>query len=348
MCRLLLPTVVFRLLAVPAGQNVHVSRTDSLFYSDRCATSFALMSVYSDFAATVQGYPLEAPGHPIGALRRTSPDCNVSVLRESMEEDGYVYLPGFFDRAAVLGVRRELIRRLERTGVLAEDTDPMDGVLRAKWSSPLVANPYRELARGNVPLDSLLYGGRMMALWQSLLGGEVLHFDYTWLRAVPPGSGTPAHTDIVFMGRGTRRLYTAWVPYGDIPLELGGLAILEHGHKRDAIRLEYATRDADTYCENTGESPTTGPDPKRALLDSDPAHLREVLGGQWLTSSYEAGDLLIFGMFTPHVGIDNRTSDRLRISSDSRYQLASETADPRWVGSDPIGHGPDAKVGLIC
>jgi len=32
--------------------------------------------------------------------------------------------------------------------------------------------------------------------------------------------------------------------------------------------------------------------------------------------------------------------DRLRISTDTRYQLASEPADERWSGEEPIGHGP--------
>ena len=78
------------------------------------------------------------------------------------------------------------------------------------------------------------------------------------------------------------------------------------------------------------------------------ARLRDRLGGRWLTTSYRAGDVVIFGMFTPHVGVDNTTDDRLRLSSDSRYQLASEDADERWIGPDPVGHGPNAKRGMIC
>jgi hypothetical protein len=131
-------------------------------------------------------------------------------------------------------------------------------------------------------------------------------------------------------------------------LRLGGLAVLEGGHRDSFIRTEYGTRDADTYCENTGGTPTVGPNPELTLLDADPAALRRRLGGRWLSTDYAAGDVVIFGMFTPHVGLDNQTADRFRLSSDSRYQLASEPVDERWVGDNPIGHGPDAKVPLIC
>jgi hypothetical protein len=45
--------------------------------------------------------------------------------------------------------------------------------------------------------------------------------------------------------------------------------------------------------------------------------------------------------------MDNRTN-RVRLSTDSRYQLATESADERWMGAEPIAHGPEAKVGMIC
>jgi hypothetical protein len=49
------------------------------------------------------------------------------------------------------------------------------------------------------------------------------------------------------------------------------------------------------------------------------------------------GDALIFGMFTMHASLNNE-SDRFRISSDTRYQLASEPVDERWVGDQPLAH----------
>jgi hypothetical protein len=42
-------------------------------------------------------------------------------------------------------------------------------------------------------------------------------------------------------------------------------------------------------------------------------------------------------MFTMHASLVN-LSDRYRLSSDTRYQLASEPVDERWVGEKPKGH----------
>ena len=53
-------------------------------------------------------------------------------------------------------------------------------------------------------------------------------------------------------------------------------------------------------------------------------------------------------MLTVHAALDNQVPDSLRLSSDSRYQKASEPIDERWVGENPPGHGPDGKVGLVC
>ncbi len=61
---------------------------------------------------------------------------------------------------------------------------------------------------------------------------------------------------------------------------------------------------------------------------------------------YETGDVLIFGMFTVHASLDNCT-DRIRLSTDTRYQLASEPIDERWVGEVP-GHSEGGKRGKIC
>ena len=208
------------------------------------------------------------------------------------------------------------------------------------------------LAKDNAELLHVLYDGPMMALFEQLVGGDVLHFDYTWFRAVSPGRGTPPHMDIVYMGRGTQRLYTAWTPIGDVPLETGGLIVLEHSHKHDRLNAGYGSKDVDTFCENRRDPGFTqmgGGGNIRAggALSNNPVKLRERLGGRWLTADFRAGDVLIFSVFLVHASLDNH-SQSIRLSSDSRYQSASEPADHRWIGPNPIAHGPEGKRGMIC
>jgi ectoine hydroxylase-related dioxygenase (phytanoyl-CoA dioxygenase family) len=127
--------------------------------------------------------------------------------------------------------------------------------------------------------------------------------------------------------------------------------VLENSHKLDHIKNDYGQRDVDTYCDddpNAEEYVTTGKQAWSGKLSDDPVQLREELGGRWLTADFRPGDVLIFTMFTLHASLDNQSENRLRLSTDTRYQLASDPVDERWVGEDPIAHGPEAKKGIIC
>ncbi|NKB67942.1 MAG: hypothetical protein GKR89_12850 [Candidatus Latescibacteria bacterium] len=60
-----------------------------------------------------------------------------------------------------------------------------------------------------------------------------------------------------------------------------------------------------------------------------------------------SGDLLIFTMYTMHIGNDNQTN-RLRISTDTRYQPAGDAIDERWVGAVPGNWDIRDKRGMVC
>jgi hypothetical protein len=299
---------------------------------------------------TAGGYPLDMSRECFGELRNSIEIVDdPAILRARMEEDGYLYLPGYLDREEVLEVRRVITNRLSEQGLL-DPSYPAMGAVAAEGAS--IASINQGLVKGNQPLHRLLYSGRMMDFYTRFIGGEVRHFDYTWMRAIGPGRGTPPHFDIVFMGRGTKKLYTAWTPLGDIPYEVGGLMILEDSHKHERLCKSYGAKDVDRWCTNRREAAPTGLGGGGNIADGgslskNPIRLRERLGGRWLTTEFRAGDLLTFSMFTAHASVDN-ASNRIRLSCDSRYQLASEPVDERWVGENPIMHGPDAKRGMIC
>lgn len=298
-----------------------------------------------------QGVELDPAPESLGILRdSTDVREDAAALRERMAEDGYLYLPGYLDRDLVLQARRSVTNKLAEEGL----TDPYrsSGDAFALPDSGIKFKP--DLAHNNEPLHRLLYSGRIVGFYERFLGGPVRHYDFTWMRAVSPGVGTHPHGDVVFMGRGTHDLYTAWTPLGDIDYELGGLMILEGSNNLRNLRDGYLTRDVDTYCENVSgeeehakENPTMHGWRWDGRLSDDPAELREHLGGRWLTTEFRAGDLLTFSTYTIHASLDNR-SDRFRLSSDSRYQLASAPVDERWIGEAPIGHGPGGKRGMIC
>ena len=296
---------------------------------------------------TTQGHEIDQAPEAFGFLR---PSMDViddgPALRQRMEADGYLYLPGYLNRDEVLSVRSGLLSRMQEAGGLEPGTPTEAAIARRDRGSYFMP----ELADDNPELMRLLYEGRMMAFYTRLLDGWVRHFDFTWMRAVTPGQGTAPHCDIVYMGRGTTNLFTAWTPLGDVPLEVGGLMVLEHSHKNDRLRETYGRKDADEYCANRVETPAEGASSAiggAGAITFNPVRLRERLGGRWLTANFRAGDLLTFSMYTVHCSLDNH-SDQIRLSSDTRYQLASEPADERWVGQKPMGHSLAAKRGKIC
>lgn len=289
-----------------------------------------------------------APEH-FGELRNSAQIADdAEALRERMATDGYLFMPGLLDRGEVLAARQVIAERLAADGAL--DPAAPTSELRARPELDLAFKP--ELSDDNPALDAVLYDGPMITFFERFLGGAVRHFDYTWVRAVAPGRGTPPHMDIVFMGRGTTRLYTAWTPIGDVPLSTGGLMILEGSHLHERLNDNYGRKDVDAFCTNhVGEDYTKmgggGNITPGGWLSKNPAKLRERLGGRWLTADFRAGDVLIFSMFTVHTSLDNQ-SNCVRLSTDTRYQLASELVDERWIGEHPVGHGPDGKRGMIC
>ena len=287
------------------------------------------------------GQELDCAPDCLGALRDSGDVAgDTDALRERMASDGYLYLPGALDRDQVLKARRAITDALAAKGVTNPDYLSEDAVARTAQPVGMMADYASECA----PLQQVLYAGQMMQFWERFLGGPVRHFDYTWLRAVAPGISSAPHCDIVFMGRGTSHLFTAWTPLGDISLEMGGLMILENSHLNASVKASYGRKDVDVYCANR---PAVETQRFGGAISTNARALRDEMGGRWLTANFRAGDLLAFGMYTIHTGLDNR-SDRIRISCDSRYQLASEPADERWIGANPIGHGPNAKRGMIC
>ncbi len=293
------------------------------------------------FELTSGGHALDLSSEAWGELRSSADIAdNGPALRQRMREDGYLYVPGYLSRDQVLKAREVVTDRLA-----------VEGMLDAAYPSfEAVANPDKactfkpELAMQNAALKEVLYSGRMMEFYTLFLGGSVRHFDYTWFRAVSPGKGTSPHCDIVYMSRGTPNLYTAWVPVGDTSLQLGGLMILERSHLQADRFRNYLNRDVDTYCSNRDDAKASH---WSGTLSNNPVTLREKFQTRWLTAEFKAGDLLTFGMETIHASLDNH-SNSIRLSSDSRYQLASESVDERWVGENPIGHSAAGKRGRIC
>jgi len=282
---------------------------------------------------------------------------DAAALNDRLETDGYLYLRNALPPELVAAARRSVCEKLLQDGFL----DAKAPVLDAIWNpeKPVAFKP--EYANGNLHIQRLLYGPEMLGVFQTLFHGPAAHFDFTWLRAVSRGHGTPSHCDVVYMGRGeTRRLYTVWTPLGDVDFAAGGLMVLEGSQRHQRLRETYGQHDVDSFCENKPERDgwrtalTDGLAEQvgwrmGGSLDNDLNRIRTKLGiiGKWRTAEFAAGDILLFSVYTIHASIDN-TSNRVRLSTDSRYQPAGTTLDERWVGNNPIAHSRAGKRSRVC
>lgn len=293
-------------------------------------------------------HELDLSPESFGELR-SSADClgQPGVLNQRLDEDGYLFIPGFFNRDLIRSARASVTDRLAAEGALDPAFPSIEGVGRADKALGFRG----DLAKDNPAIDRVVYGPELLGFYANLFGEPVRHFDHTWFRAISRGQGTPPHCDLVYMSRGTHQLLSCWIPYGEVPLEVGGLIVLEGSHLQAERLKNYLEVDVDLYCENrprevekvVGKGGWSHP----GWLTNNPVSLREKMGGRWLTAEYQPGDFLTFKMTLIHASLDNQT-DRVRLSSDTRYQRASQPADARWVGVNPAGHGPRAKQGMIC
>ncbi|WP_308634558.1 phytanoyl-CoA dioxygenase family protein [Paenibacillus silvisoli] len=242
------------------------------------------------------------------------------ALRERLKQDGYLFIRGFHDRTKVQQARLAFLSKMEEQGKLMPDTALEDGIINSNNKGA----GFQGSENQPQELLDVVNSASTMSFFERFLGGECITYDYKWIRAVETGGFTGAHYDIVYMGRGTKNLYTLWTPMDDIPYELGGLAILLGSQHFDRIRETYGQMDVDR-------------DRVDGWFSKDPLELINKFGGRWATAEFRAGDALIFGMYTMHASLTNQTN-RYRFSADTRYQLKSEPVDERWIGAKPKGH----------
>lgn len=293
-------------------------------------------------------HELDTSPEAFGELRRSSDALDdPAELNRRLNDDGYLYIPSYLPTGLVHAGRAAICERLA-----AEDSlDPAHPVIDAIARPDKVMTYRGDLAVNNTAVQRVVFGPEMMRFYERLFGEPVRHFDHLWFRAVSRGQGTPPHADLVYMSRGTHQLLTCWIPYGETPLEVGGLMVLEGSHKQEQRLRNYLEVDVDHYCENRPKDVAKVRDgggwSHPGYLTTNPYTLRQKLGGRWLTAEYQPGDILTFKMTLLHGSLDNQT-DRIRLSSDTRYQRASQPADPRWVGSKLALHNKEAKLGRIC
>lgn len=252
---------------------------------------------------------------------------NPEALRDAMAERGHLLFRELIEPAVVRAARREVLLKYAILGEI-DDRFPLDDAVAGDREGVHSANvrAFSASVRSGAHYLAVTDAPEVLAVHEALLGGPVKSFDMRWPRFVRPGEGCGFHCDGPYMNRGTSRIFSSWIPLGDVERSDGALMLLENSHRSQRLHDGYLRSDADRD--------------GLTWLDDDPSNVLDAYGTRWLTTDFREGDVLCFGMHTLHGALDNRSATgRCRLSSDSRYQRTDEPADPRWNGDRFDGHG---------
>lgn len=277
---------------------------------------------------TANGHPLDESPSRLGELQPSNDLLgDPSALRGSMNERGYLFFRRLIEPQFVLEARREVLLKYAILGEI-DDRLPIDDAIAGDRGAVAAANlrAFSDSVRSGANYLRITDGPEVLGVHEALLGGTVRSFDMRWPRFVRPGEGCGFHCDGPYMNRGTDRIFSSWIPLGRVDRGEGALILLEGSHRSERLNSGYLQADADLD--------------GLTWLDDDPSKVQADYGERWLTTDFQPGDVLCFGMHMLHGAIDNASSTgRCRLSSDSRYQRVDEPADPRWNGPDFEGHG---------
>lgn len=252
---------------------------------------------------------------------------NREGLHRRLDEDGYLLLRGFHSMDLVDRARDDVLDRLDAEDALDPDHEREAAVISEDASYVNYGGSGCAYKESMPDLTELTDGEEVMDFFDWFIGDTAFGYDHTWGRAVPTDGFTGFHYDRPYMGRGTEELYTMWRPLVDVPLERGSLLLHLGSHELDRLRETYGQVDVDA-------------DNIKGIFTQDPFDLLENFGGVMGTTSFNAGDALIFGPYNMHGSLSNQT-DQYRLSVDTRYQSLRKPADPRWVGCP--APGPDSE-----
>ncbi len=242
----------------------------------------------------------------------SDPTANPDALRATMEQQSYLFFRHLLPPEDVLQVRRDILELCAEAGWLSSAHDLMEGVVATGMNPTSEGCPeymvvYRKVLKlprfHDFPTHPAL-----MAIARHLLGAEAFVHPRRIGRLTFPrntAATTPPHQDFFYI-RGSVDTFSCWVPLGACPVSLGGLAVWPGSHRQG-------------FVEHTVEHP--GAVGGRGVPVDDAKV-------EWYSTDFEVGDALFFHSHTIHKALPNLSADRLRVSTDNRYQRGDDAIDP--------------------
>jgi hypothetical protein len=248
--------------------------------------------------------------HPVNMPIQEFTDSTLQLNRPNeliswLDYDGYLFFRGLLPREGIVSLRSEILNICADAGWLMLGSDALEARADPARATVEPEPPFLEVYRRVQRLQAfhtLAHHPTLISLIDKIIDGDPLPHPNKICRLSFPGNvahTTPAHQDFPFI-QGSAATYTAWIPLGDCPRELGGLAINPETHKQGVL------------------------DHHLSMGAGGMGIDQSTLADNWHSIDYEAGDVLLFHSHVVHKALPNLTGDRLRLSVDYRYQSANE------------------------
>lgn len=292
------------------------------------------LAAQSAFQLRSNGLPLDTTPRRLGRLTPHRPDEALAGLREGYERDGHLWLKGLLPRDEVLAFRERVFEHFADTALLKSGTRPGDGIAATGGvDERLCKRRLMEFVR-STQYERFCMHEKLVAFVDAFLDGLSYLHRRKILRYTRPAdpSATGAHYDLVYLRGGTERLLTAWIPIGDVPVEMGGLCYLEGSHaigKR--MEAEFAAKNASLSLEERVSAFNKNMN-EGGWLTKKLAELADRFDARWLVADYEAGDVVFHSPYMIHAATQNENAEgRMRLSTDIRFQRVRDEIDARWA-----------------
>jgi len=271
---------------------------------------------------------VNVPNSLLGELKDTNlKNATDEKLRQSLNDNGYLFLRNVIEKNDITKARNDIFEKLKNVDELE---DPFTEGIWSGRSKRDELHKNRGVFWENVSntksLRKITNGNNLKSVFSRIFGISSIGFDFIFLRAVSGGKFTHMHCDAGFFTRKTQKVLTCWLVFTDITMDKGPLFIIEGSHKFSDIKTKYKGFDVDIHKH------------MKATIDTNPITFAQERNTKILTTQFNPGDALIFGMYTVHGTFENYANDKkIRLTCDIRFQPNNELKDSRYFGSKPTG-----------
>jgi len=243
---------------------------------------------------------------------------DAEALCDDAKRNGYIFISQLIDPGVVLEMRRRVLEQCQQLGWLTHDGDLILGQLPPVSQADVTGDAFVELQRRVFSQAEIIEFGRhanLIRVFETIFGSPVkpdcghvcrVVFPFAWELTTPP------HQDGNYLRESTE-LWTAWIPLGDCPIELGSLAVWPGSHRFGLLPHD----DNPTNGLPKGSSQQENSWSRKEGSPKCISVPNEVV---WAASDFRCGDVLLFHCLTVHRACPNVSSGLLRISVDYRFQ----------------------------